>query len=45
LVLPVRVGDPVVGYADVTARRSVAHLTFANLFWRSVQTFLVGFLL
>ncbi|MDR1923084.1 MAG: hypothetical protein LBQ66_01825 [Planctomycetaceae bacterium] len=28
LVLPMRVGDPVVGeYADVTARRSVTHLT------------------
>jgi hypothetical protein len=46
LVLPMRFGDPVVGVADVTARRSVthltfAHLTFANTCWRSVQTFLV----
>ncbi|MDR1923721.1 MAG: hypothetical protein LBQ66_05035 [Planctomycetaceae bacterium] len=40
--MPMRVGDPVVGeYADVTARRSVTHLTFTNTFWRSVQTFLV----
>jgi hypothetical protein len=31
---------PVVGeYADVTARQSVTHLTFANPFGRSVPTF------
>ncbi|MDR1922792.1 MAG: hypothetical protein LBQ66_00340 [Planctomycetaceae bacterium] len=40
LVLPTRFGDPAVGeYADVTAQRSVAHLTlatrFADAFWRS----------
>jgi hypothetical protein len=27
--------------ADVTARQSVTHLTFADAFWRSVLTFLV----
>jgi hypothetical protein len=29
---------PLSACADVTARRSVAHLTFAGAFWRSVQT-------
>jgi hypothetical protein len=39
LVLPMCVGDPIVGeYADVTARRSVTHLTFADTFGRSVPT-------
>jgi hypothetical protein len=39
LVLPMRFDTPAVGeYADVTARRSVTHLTFTNTFWRSVQT-------
>jgi hypothetical protein len=34
---------PIVGeYADVTARRSVTHLTFSNTSWRSFQTRLVS---
>ncbi|MDR1923906.1 MAG: hypothetical protein LBQ66_05995 [Planctomycetaceae bacterium] len=39
--IPVRVGDPVVGLCRRYSPRkpgSVTHLTFADTFWRSVQT-------
>jgi hypothetical protein len=38
LVLSMRVPPPLSACADVTTRRSVTHLTFADAFWRSVQT-------
>jgi hypothetical protein len=38
LILPVRDPPQLSACADVTARRSVTHLTFADTFWRSVQT-------
>jgi hypothetical protein len=41
LVLPMRFPLPLSACADATAWQSVAHLTFANTFWRSVPTFLV----